>query len=79
LIDCVHTSVGDLRPVEKVQLLIESNPDDTFLVASCSACDTRFSLPGNTLGHKELLRKKFEIHCRGAHPEADCGSLSLAS
>jgi hypothetical protein len=58
--------------VEKVALIIESGPDDKFLVAACSACPTRFRLPGNTLGHKELLRKKFEIHCRGVHPEADC-------
>jgi hypothetical protein len=65
--------------VEKVQLLIESKPDDSFLIATCALCGTRFELPGNSLAHKELLRKKFEIHCRGVHPEADCGSLSLAS
>jgi hypothetical protein len=58
--------------VEKLALIIESRPNDKFLVAACSACPTRFRLPGNTLGHKELLRKKFEIHCRGVHPEADC-------
>ena len=51
--------------VETIVLIIESRPDDKLLVAACSACAARFKLRGNTLGHKELLRKKFDIHCRG--------------
>jgi hypothetical protein len=51
--------------VETIALIIESRPDDAFLVAACSACAARFKLRGNT---QELLRKKFDIHCRGVRP-----------
>jgi hypothetical protein len=43
--------------VETIVLIIESRPDDKFLVAACSDCAARFKLRGNMLGHKELLRK----------------------
>jgi hypothetical protein len=40
-----------------------------FLIAASSFCGKQLKLPGNTLVHKELLRKKFEIHCRAVHPK----------
>ena len=70
MIDCAHTSVGDLRPVEKVQLLIESNPNDPFLIAACSLCGARFGIgyhgacnndPQATDETEELPRKLMEI------------------
>jgi hypothetical protein len=65
--------------VEKATLLIESTPDDSFLIAACSFCGKQIKPPGNTLVHKEQLRKKFEIHCRTVHPEAICPNLSTPS
>jgi hypothetical protein len=53
--------------VEKADLIIESEPDETFLKAHCSSCEARFDLMGNGLTEKELLRAMFDLHTRRAH------------
>jgi len=50
------------------ELVIESEPDDPFLIGSCSACrQVRFKLTSNSLKHKELLRAMFDLHLRRVH------------
>jgi hypothetical protein len=52
----------------KAELLIHSKPDDGFLKGSCSACQrVHFTLPGNTLKYKEMLRKMFDNHFQRVH------------
>jgi hypothetical protein len=54
--------------MSKAELIIDSKPDDDFLAASCSSCkQVRFRLTQNTLKHKELLRKMFDLHVRRVH------------
>jgi hypothetical protein len=52
---------------DKPKLIIESEPDDKFLKASCSSCNARFDLTGNGLTEKELLRAMFDLHKRRVH------------
>ena len=52
---------------EKPELILESDPDDTFLKAHCSSCKARFDLMGNGLAEKELLRTMFDLHTRRVH------------
>jgi hypothetical protein len=54
--------------VTKAELVIDSAPDDGFLVAHCSACPAvRFNLSGNTLQEKTLLRTMYDQHFRRVH------------
>lgn len=59
----------------KVELIVESKPDDDFLKGHCSACpDARFNLSGNSLAQKALLRNMFDVHLRRVHPD-DSGAV----
>lgn len=53
--------------MDKPELIIESEPDDTFLKAHCSFCQARFDLIGNGLTEKELLRAMFDLHAKRVH------------
>jgi hypothetical protein len=56
--------------VKKAELVIESAPDDEFLVGRCSICPSvRFNLGGNDLKQKQLLRSMFDIHVRRLHKD----------
>jgi hypothetical protein len=51
----------------KADLIIESEPDETFLKGRCSSCEAQFDLMGNGLSEKELLRAMFDLHTRRAY------------
>ena len=54
--------------MRKTELIVLSDPDDAFLTGGCSSCpDVRFKLMGNTLEHKQLLRRMFDTHFRKVH------------
>ena len=56
----------------KAELILDSNPDDTFLEGHCSACKTtKFRLTGNTMDQKTLLRSMYDSHFRRAHSRED--------
>ncbi len=56
--------------MKKAELVIESTPDDNFLVASCSMCPTsRFQLHGNDLRQKEALPTMFDMHVQRKHSD----------
>jgi hypothetical protein len=56
--------------MKKLELVLTSTPGDDFLSGVCSACATiQFSLKGNTLEHKQLLRTMFDNHFRRVHSE----------
>ena len=53
--------------MDKPELVIDSEPDDTFLKAHCSFCNARFNLVGNSLAEKQLLRAVFALHTQRVH------------
>jgi hypothetical protein len=54
--------------VDKAELVMESKLDDGFLRARCSACpNVHFSLTGNTLAKKALMRVVFDAHFQLVH------------
>jgi hypothetical protein len=58
--------------MKKPELVLTSKPDDDFLTGSCSACEARFRLSGNTLKEKALLRAMFDNHALSIHaPSGD--------
>jgi hypothetical protein len=56
--------------MNKPDLVLTSEPEDTFLTGWCSSCPKiKYSLAGNTLEHKRLLRTMFDNHIRTVHSE----------
>ena len=63
--------------MEKPDLVITSFPDDGFLAGHCSSCHSvKFTLQGNTMHHKKLLRGMFDQHFKRVHMREDANQAA---
>jgi Fe-S cluster biogenesis protein NfuA len=63
--------------MNKPDLVITSSPDDGFLEGHCSSCHSvKFTLQGNTMHHKMLLRGMFDQHFKRVHLREDASQAA---
>ena len=63
--------------MKKPEMVIESVPNDDFIVIRCSSCDDfRVRIEGNTLAHKSLIRGIFDLHFKQVHMREDASQAA---
>jgi len=54
--------------MSKAELVITSSPDDAVVDGHCSSCpNVKFTVEGNQLHHKVLVRGLFDQHYKRVH------------